>query len=78
MRRSAGPVLHGDFDRLTLWLRSAVAAGRVGAPWEGDFPRYVWAEREGRWYEGRLVNREQGTYKGYEIKKAELPKGLWP
>lgn len=37
------PALHGDFARLTAWLRRAVADGRVGAPWEGDFPRYVWA-----------------------------------
>ena len=58
------------------WLREGILAGAVGAPWEGDFPRYVWCEKDGVWYEGRLVNREQGTYKGYELKPSELPRGL--
>jgi len=30
----------------------------------------------GTWYEGRLVNSGQGTYKGYEIRPTELPDGL--
>lgn len=70
------PSVHGDFVQLTAWLRDAIAQGRVGAPWEGDFPRYVWTMQGGTWYEGRLVNSGQGTYKGYEIRPAELPDGL--
>lgn len=70
------PRLHGDFRLLTEWLQKAIGDGRVGAPWEGDFPRYVWVERGGTWYEARLVNRDQGTYKGYAITDRELPEGL--
>ena len=70
------PKLHGNFAELTQWLREGIRAGTVGAPWEGDFPRHVWCEKDGVWYEGRLVNREQGTYKGYELKPSELPLGL--
>lgn len=61
---------------MTAWLRGAVAAGRVGAPWESDFPRYAWTMQGQAWYEGRLVNSGQGTYKGYEITPDELPHGL--
>lgn len=70
------PMLHGDFDQLTTWLRTAIAAGHVGAPWESEFPRYVWTKQGGTWYEARLVNREQGTYKGYEIVADEVPDEL--
>lgn len=70
------PAQHGDFQTLTSWLQRGLASGAVGAPWEGDFPRYVWVSEAGRWYEARLVNREQGTYKGYEIEPNELPDGL--
>lgn len=67
------PVLHGDFETLTVWLRDAIAGGKTGAPWEGEFPRYAWVEREGVWYEARLVNRTAGTYKGYPLLAAERP-----
>ena len=70
------PLLHGRFQELTDWLRRAVAAGAVGSLWDGAFPRYVWVRVGGTWYEGRLVNREQGTYKGYPIDQSELPEGL--
>lgn len=72
------PALHGDFRQLTSWLREAILAERVGSPWEGRFPRYVWTNEAGSWYEARLVNREQGTYKGYEIRPEELPEELQP
>src|SRR5215204_4167206 len=71
------PRLHGDFEMLTEQLRSAVIKGQVGGPWESDFPRYVWAEIDDVWYEARLVNRGQGTYKGWEARRSELPEGLW-
>ena len=70
------PQLHGNFEVLTTWLCEAIQAGRVGAPWEGDFPRYAWGEHGGVWYEARLVNQEQGTYKGYAIRDDERPSGL--
>src|SRR5215475_8996439 len=49
------PHLHGDFGRLTEWLRSGIQKGYIAAPWEGDFPRYAWVEVDGTWYEARLV-----------------------
>jgi hypothetical protein len=63
-------------DQLTDWLREAINAGNVGAPWEGDYPRYVWHRQGGVVYEGRLVNQEQGHYKGYPLNKDEMPEGL--
>lgn len=70
------PAQHGDFRQLSTWLQDAVRAGRVGSPWEGHFPRYVWTSQGGTWYEGRLVNREQGTYKGYAVRLDEVPEEL--
>lgn len=55
------------------WLRSAIRLGAVGAPWEGGFPRYVWHKEGDLVYEGRLVNREAGTYKGYPLQREEWP-----
>ena len=71
------PQLHGDFDLLTVWLRTAIEEGRVSEAWSSaGFPRYVWVERDERFYEARLVNPDQGTYKGWEINSAELPRAL--
>ena len=70
------PGLHGDFAMLTEWLRNGIRKGCIAPPWEGDFPRYVWTEVDGRWYEGRLVNSGQGAYKGWEIPVSQLPEGL--
>jgi len=63
-------------EELTGWLRQAIVAGTVGAPWEGAYPRYVWHRQGDVVYEGRLVNQEQGHYKGYPLKADELPEGL--
>jgi len=65
-----------DPAELTEWLREAIASGRVGAPWEGDFPRYVWHRRGEVCYEGRLVNQGLGQYKGYQLERGEWPEGL--
>lgn len=58
------------------WLRESVRKGQFGAQWEGSFPRYVWVLHDSTWYEGRLVNRGLGEYKGYPLKEDELPQGL--
>jgi len=63
-------------DLLDGWLREAITRGAVGGRWEGEFPRYVWALRDGRCYEARLVNRETGAYKGYELRRDEWPEGI--
>lgn len=61
------------FDQLTEWLAGAVAAGDIGAPWEGDYPRYAWVRNEHGCFEARLTNRGQGTYKGYPLSDDEIP-----
>lgn len=66
----------GDASELTDWLRQAITLGKVGEPWEGDFPRYVWVCRKGIIYEGRLVNQELGHYKGWPLDRSEWPEGV--
>jgi hypothetical protein len=60
------------------WLQAAIQAGNYSAFFEGDFPRYVWYRDEpgNITYEARLVNREQGCYKGYPVNASEVPTGL--
>jgi hypothetical protein len=70
------PKLHGDYAVLLRWLRQGIEAGKIGGPWDGDFPRYVWYEHDGVVYEARLVNQEQGAYKGYQILEHERPEGI--
>jgi len=71
------PDLHGDYSELTRWLQAAIRDGRVSQRWLGGFPNHVWVKQAGRHYAARLVNREQGTYKGWEIDPdLELPVGL--
>lgn len=65
-----------DPEELTVWLREAIEAGTVGAPWEGTFPRYVWSRRGDVVYEGRLVNQELGQYKGYPLEVEQWPEEL--
>jgi hypothetical protein len=63
---------HEDATVLTSWLAEGIREGRVGAPWELHYPRYVWTKQEGIWYEGRLTNAVQGHYKGYALGPSEL------
>ena len=62
-----------DAALVTRWLRAAIRDGSTGAPWEGDFPRYVWHKENGTVFEGRLVNSEAGWYKGYPLEAREWP-----
>ena len=63
-------------DQLTQWLRAAIIKGVIGGPWEGEFPRYAWYKQGDTVYEARLVNRTQGTYKGYCLLPDEWPKDI--
>ena len=65
-----------DRNLVTGWLRAAIRRGATGAPWEGGFPRYVWYKDGGTVYEGRLVNRGRGTYKGYPLGDDEWPDSI--
>jgi len=59
------------------WLRAALAAGHVGAPWtDQPYPQYAWYRHDGAVYEARLTNAEQGAYKGYPLDPAEAPAWL--
>jgi hypothetical protein len=65
-----------DLDQVANWLKSAILDGHVSEYWEGEFPRYVWYRDGDTVYEGRLVNREAGSYKGYPLGSSEWPEGL--
>ena len=65
-----------DQQTIDEWLRSAIRRGATGAPWEGVFPRYVWYKHQETVFEGRLVNRETGEYKGYPLNQDEWPAGI--
>ncbi len=67
---------HNQQREITERLKDSVREGNVGAPWENDFPRYVWGTIDGQCYEARLVNKEAGQYKGYPLKNDEWPKGI--
>lgn len=63
-------------DEITRWLKEAIRRGAVGTIIEGGYPRYVWFKREGVVYKARLVNRGQGTYKGFPLETSEWPEGI--
>lgn len=68
--------LSKDLSRVVSWLRDGIRQGLTGGPWEGQslrFPRYVWYQDGTTVYEGRLVNRELGQYKGYPLERSEWP-----
>lgn len=66
-----------DAAEITGWLATAIRAGLVSHdPGEDGFPKYVWAFRRDTWFEGRLVNEVQGTYKGYPLAADEVARGL--
>ena len=60
----------------TAWLRSAIRKGAIGKLWEGGFPRYVWHREGNIVFEARLVNRGEGSYKGYPLNDGEAPVGV--
>lgn len=67
------PRQYNDRDLVTGWLRAAIRAGSTVAPWEGGFPRYAWHREQDTVFEARLVNRGDGSYKGYPLKLDEWP-----
>jgi hypothetical protein len=67
-----------DRKKVQNWLVQAISNGQVGEIWEGKYPRYVWYQDGTVLYEGRLVNREQGEYKGYPLSDEEWPENWEP
>jgi len=70
------PEFASRLGEMNEWLKAALRDGRVGGPWEGDFPRYAWHREGDDVFEARLVNRGQGAYKGYRLRPEEHPSGL--
>ena len=62
-------------ETATDWLRSAIRKGAT-SHWEGGFPRYVWHRQGDTVFEARLINRGDGSYKGYPLEDSELPAGI--
>ena len=65
-----------DAEMVNEWLRSAIRRGAISADSSGEFPRYVWHKEEDTVFEARLVNRGNGSYKGYPINEDEWPRGI--
>lgn len=64
-------------DAAESWLRSALAAGDVGAPWDDQpYPQYAWKRVNDVVFEARLTNAEQGWYKGWPLDRTEWPTWL--
>ncbi len=61
---------------LTRWLRTAIRKGVVSELWIGGYPRYVWYKHGDTVYEGMLLNKELGQYKGYPLERDEWPSGI--
>lgn len=62
--------------RVLRWLRAAIRKGVVSEQREGGFPRYVWYMDDETVYEARLVNRGNGEYKGFPLRREEWPRGI--
>ena len=58
-----------DQPTINGWLRSAIRRGATGTP-------YVWYKHGETVFEGRLVNRATGEYKGYPLNRDEWPAGV--
>lgn len=69
-----------DQVEVERWLRAAILAANYSEFFDGNYPRYAWYRDEQSCitYEARLVNREQGSYKGYPLNASEAPAGLRP
>lgn len=70
------PKFANQQEMLTGWVREAIEMGQVSSKWDGEFPRNVWLKKDGVVYEARLVNRENGEYKGWPLEDFEIPEGL--
>ena len=66
-------VTKAEREQATLWVQEALRTGNFKRV-QGDrvFPRYLWLEDgTGNCWMGRLINSEQGTYKGWPIERGE-------
>ncbi|MCB9766704.1 MAG: hypothetical protein H6751_12390 [Candidatus Omnitrophica bacterium] len=68
--------MNWEQEQLTNWIREAIRIGCVGGCWKGRFPKYAWFRDREVVYEGRLVNKGNGDYKGYALTDDETPEGI--
>ena len=69
-------MLPSTHNETGTWSPDGCGRQSDGGPWEGGFPRYVWYENDGTVFEGRLVNRGNGAYKGCPLYADEWPAGI--
>ena len=67
------PALNDLLPEIQRWLRRAFELQCFGGPWEGGLPRYAWCKVGDVVYEARLVNRDLGQYKGWQLEPEEWP-----
>lgn len=60
-------------DQAESVLKKAIRLRCVSPQQENGFPRYAWGWLDGRLYQARLINREQGHYKAWPIEDIEAP-----
>jgi hypothetical protein len=60
-------------EEIDAWLRLAIERGAFSEYWEDGFPRYLWYKDGDTVYEGRLINRDSGEYKGWPLERSEWP-----
>ena len=63
-------------EKINGWLSCAVNKGSISEEFEGNFPKYVWYKDDDHVFEARLVNKIQGTYKGFPLNPEEWPTGI--
>jgi len=63
-----------DFEPIQDVLREAILRRCTSSAFRGGFPKYVWGWMGGTLFEGRLVNRGNGSYKGYPLDPIEYPR----
>ena len=61
-----------------ICLREAIRAGQISRQWVEGFPRHVWHNETGLWYEACTSQGTPGIYHAYRIEIAGLPAGLQP
>ena len=68
--------LHTEADRVkaTAWVRQAILTGCFRfVEGKNRFPKHVWhVDANGQGWMGRVVNSEQGTYKGWPARPEEI------
>lgn len=58
-------------------IKEAIRNGLVSKQWTRDgYPRHVWHDAGGLWYEACTSDNAGGTYHGYPVESRALPNGL--